>query len=80
MTNTLIKEKMNSNDNLSIEKASARGNKTMTNSKSKAQARVNDPALSFRSGTTAHSTAAKGGVVKTIVLPHEDLNRLGTDG
>ena len=52
----------------------------MTNSKSKTQARVMDSAQSFRSGTTAHSTAAKGGVVKTIVLPHEDLNRLGTDG
>ena len=79
MTNTLIKEKLKDKDSLSIGDASARHNKTLTHKK-KSQMRVGDTCNSFRSGTTQHSTAAKGGVVKTIVLPHEDLNRLGTDG
>ena len=80
MTNALIAEKLNK-DSVSIEEASAK-NKTQ---KAKARGggagtRVTDTVQSYRSGTTAQSTAAKGGVVKTIVLPHEDLNRLGTDG
>lgn len=79
MTNTLIAEKLNKNDSLSIGDASNRANTTMK-AKKKGHTRIGETAQSFRSCTTQQSTAAKGGVVKTIVLPHEDLNRLGTDG
>mgnify|MGYP007082947757 CR=1 FL=1 len=34
---------------------------------------------SARSGLSSASTAKTGGVVKTIVLPHEDINRLGSE-
>ena len=36
-------------------------------------------ATSARSGFSSSSTQKPGGVVKTIVLPHEDINRLGTE-
>lgn len=35
--------------------------------------------MSARSGFSSSSTQKPGGVVKTIVLPHEDINRLGTE-
>ena len=35
--------------------------------------------MSARSGFSSSSTQKAGGVVKTIVLPHEDINRLGTE-
>ena len=34
---------------------------------------------SARSGFTSSSTNKTGGVVKTIVLPHEDINRLSSE-
>ena len=37
------------------------------------------PQSSSRSGISMSSTKKAGGVVKTIVLPHEDINRLGTE-
>jgi len=41
-------------------------------------ARNGAPAASSRSGISNASSRA-GGVVKTIVLPHEDINRLGSE-
>ena len=42
-------------------------------------ARSGTAAASARSGFSSSSTQKAGGVVKTIVLPHEDINRLGTE-
>ena len=42
-------------------------------------ARSGAVASSARSGYSSASTNKTGGVVKTIVLPHEDINRLGTE-
>ena len=79
MTNALIAEKLNKEETLSIKDASTK-NKTMKTMSRRTTLQQPETQQSFRSGTTMGSTAAKGGVVKTIVLPHEDLNRLGTDG
>lgn len=34
---------------------------------------------SHASNTSTAKSATSGGVVKTIILPHEDINRLGTE-
>lgn len=31
-------------------------------------------------GTSSRTTAHKGGVIKTVVLPHEDFNKLAVEG
>ena len=35
--------------------------------------------MSARSGFSNNLTEKRGGVVKTIILPHEDVNRLGNE-
>ena len=83
MTNALIAEKLNK-QSVSTDEASSQKSKTQQKPKSKGRIGTANGAVqsarSGLSGTTQQSTAAKGGVVKTIVLPHEDMNRLGTDG
>lgn len=37
------------------------------------------PQSSARSGFSSQTTNKTGGVVKTIVLPHEDINRLSSE-
>jgi hypothetical protein len=75
MTNALIAEKLNASSSRSGDKP---------NEETKKTAKV----LSARTGvssqvpSSARSTlsAPKGGVIKTVVLPHEDFNRLGVEG
>jgi len=55
----------------------------------KQQTTIKQKNVSARSGTSSNVmpsssrttlTAPKGGVVKTVVLPHEDFNKLGVEG
>lgn len=75
LTNALIAEKLSQRTNPTSDKPSEETKKT---------AKV----LSARSGASSHVpsssrttlSAPKGGVIKTVVLPHEDFNRLGVEG
>ena len=96
LTNQLIKEKLNSQgssqSSLAIKKSDAEKSKSKSNYVSKHQnhqSKVNSlrntqvQRQSVNGGASSRSetnSAPKGGVIKTIVLPHEDLNRLGVEG
>ena len=82
LTNALIAQKLK--DDASKGSAAAAPSQKTTAKKrttpmSNASARGPAAPTSARSGFTSSSTNKTGGVVKTIVLPHEDINRLGSE-
>ena len=80
LTNALIKEKIDSEYSTQAVPPAAKGKKkgVTVAASGKGSAR-GGPLSSARSGFSSASTSKTGGVVKTIVLPHEDINRLSSE-
>lgn len=82
LTNQLIAQKLNETNGMAVPSVGASSRTTAAKKKQGAvvsSARSGAVASSARSGYSSASTNKTGGVVKTIVLPHEDINRLGTE-
>ena len=84
LTNALIAEKLSGSNSAtareSEEAKKSTQSKKLTSARSGCSSNIGNSSRTVPASSRTTLSAPKGGVIKTVVLPHEDFNKLGVEG